>query len=454
MVVTPFYFRQRRVQLLFTVLVILAFFLLLNSFQNLSFTRLSVKVPEEYNEKEPGSFVKYVYPFPSNDSYCRFNYALPKQFTFDKWDLTGTPEFDIDSSFVVLYNVIQSTFTDTQPFVTYATQLTRDFAVYVTEVVRYWEGPISIAAYIPDGNPQAILQQFLQFCYCIPEMSKVSLHLVFKKEIEDVINSFNFELYVPPANCDIQSFVKLVSGQTLSNNNSVKTKSSDNDSWYPINVGRNVARQAAFTDYVMVCDVELMPSHDLASRFMQMLDVEKCTSTECEKQVYVVPVFEVEASETVPRTKNQLISLLNQEKAVYFHRKICTHCQKFPGLERWMDSDSGDVIRPLLVTKREAPYHRWEPIYIGTKNEPLYHEKLSWEGFQDKMLQMLEMCLMNYKLVVLDGAFLVHWPGMKKVKVKHDSSRQRFKDMNQRQYNLLLKNMTARYPPNPQCRIK
>lgn len=38
--------------------------------------------------------------------------------------------------------------------------------------------------------------------------------------------------------------------------------------------------------------------------------------------------------------------------------------------------------------KREFPYHRWEPIYICTKQEPFYDERLSWEGLQDKMTQV------------------------------------------------------------------
>jgi len=45
--------------------------------------------------------------------------------------------------------------------------------------------------------------------------------------------------------------------------------------------------------------------------------------------------------------------------------------------------------QPLLVVRREFPYHRWEPIYIGTNEEPLYSEELTWEGQQDKMTQVL-----------------------------------------------------------------
>jgi N-acetyllactosaminide beta-1,3-N-acetylglucosaminyltransferase len=47
--------------------------------------------------------------------------------------------------------------------------------------------------------------------------------------------------------------------------------------------------------------------------------------------------------------------------------------------------------QPLLVVRREFPYHRWEPIYIGTNEEPLYSEQLTWEGQQDKMTQVIKL---------------------------------------------------------------
>lgn len=46
------------------------------------------------------------------------------------------------------------------------------------------------------------------------------------------------------------------------------------------------------------------------------------------------------------------------------------------------------MLQPLVIVRREFPHHRWEPVYIGTRNEPLYSEHLSWEGRQDKMTQV------------------------------------------------------------------
>ena len=40
------------------------------------------------------------------------------------------------------------------------------------------------------------------------------------------------------------------------------------------------------------------------------------------------------------------------------------------------------------IAKRHKPFQRWEPIYVGTNNEPVYDERVSWEGKSDKMTQV------------------------------------------------------------------
>lgn len=40
------------------------------------------------------------------------------------------------------------------------------------------------------------------------------------------------------------------------------------------------------------------------------------------------------------------------------------------------------------VGKRRGKYVHWEPIFIGTHQDPYYDERLSWEGKKDKMTQV------------------------------------------------------------------
>ena len=40
------------------------------------------------------------------------------------------------------------------------------------------------------------------------------------------------------------------------------------------------------------------------------------------------------------------------------------------------------------VGKRRAKFKNWEPIFIGTHEDPLYDERLTYEGRADKMTQV------------------------------------------------------------------
>lgn len=87
---------------------------------------------------------------------------------------------------------------------------------------------------------------------------------------------------------------------------------------------------------------------------------------------------------------NKLILSLHN---ILFYRFLCSHCQRFPGLTRWLIRPDPGKVKPLIITKREYPHHRWEPVYIGTQNDPFYAEEMSWEGRQDKMSQVHIACI-------------------------------------------------------------
>ena len=48
------------------------------------------------------------------------------------------------------------------------------------------------------------------------------------------------------------------------------------------------------------------------------------------------------------------------------------------------------------VGKRSGKFIHWEPIFIGTKSDPLYDERLSWDGRSDKMSQVQEHTELKY----------------------------------------------------------
>lgn len=84
----------------------------------------------------------------------------------------------------------------------------------------------------------------------------------------------------------------------------------------------------------------------LASGFLKMVEHYNKTNP---KEVFVVPIFEVEETESIPENKEELLKLLDVQKAVYFHELICKHCQKFPGIENWMASEYSDTIQVIIL---------------------------------------------------------------------------------------------------------
>ena len=86
---------------------------------------------------------------------------------------------------------------------------------------------------------------------------------------------------------------------------------------YPINVLRNVARSNAETYYVLASDIELYPSANLTHLFLDMMQKRRSLRNKRRMMVFVLPVFEVLANETVPTTKTQLVQGIGFKLFIY-----------------------------------------------------------------------------------------------------------------------------------------
>ncbi|XP_003424284.1 beta-1,4-glucuronyltransferase 1 [Nasonia vitripennis] len=384
---------------------------------------------------------------PGNLSYCRWQYGLPLSLSYLEQELIGSPESPAGGQNRVLPFVMRGE-ADTLPQVTLCSHASADQVYGVVELARRWEGPISLAVFAPGEDVGLAVRMLDRACRCEPAMSKVSVHLIFPRDRPAALTSSRSPATsLPSIRHSECGAVELQHSAGQANG----TERGRAGIAYPINVARNVARSLAPTQRILVSDIELLPSERLASRFSAML---KGRSPK-RAIAFVLPVFEVEAGERPPNNKRQLLAALRNGLAVYFHRFSCPHCQKFPGLSRWILRPDPGRVRPLIITRREYPHHRWEPIFIGTKHDPLYTEEMSWEGRQDKMTQMFEMCLMNYRLIILDGAFLVHTPGIKQPPQQQPqlSERQRaYERQNARIYQRVTRRLLKQYPANRRCK--
>ncbi|XP_050298081.1 beta-1,4-glucuronyltransferase 1-like [Anthonomus grandis grandis] len=393
------------------------------------------EIDDSNNDVMPAAFLNYRSPTSENKSYCKFSYGLPYSLTYLEEDMAYPPQGGKESTYRVLYNAIFAYNIENVSSITYATHLTANYGNFIPELLKRWDGLVTIAAFVPDVDSFYFLEQINQFCYCEPKMHRVSIHLVTQERLPFSKNDISFGR---PDSCLPKDSSQLV-----------LYKDFDNTVTYPVNVVRNVARVSALSRYVLLSDIELMPNKGLAKSF---LNFQENFNKTIEREVFVLPVFEVDEAESVPENKEELLRLIEDDKAIYFHGLVCQHCQRFPLFEKWLQSGFSDDIKPFVTVKRHDPYYRWEPIFIGTNEEPLYNEELTWEGLQDKMSQSLEMCLLDYHYTVLDNAFLCHWPGMKKKKPTKEEWRSKFITNNTETYKKIIRNLLERYDNIPECR--
>ncbi|KAK4310896.1 hypothetical protein Pmani_017576 [Petrolisthes manimaculis] len=364
--------------------------------------------------------------------------------TTQRPQIQGSPQLGMNGPYRVLYSWIPSSrmFTVNES-VTYSTHATPEMIHHVGELASRWSGPISVAVFAPSSDFCLAAARIAQLRACGPPAvrEQVTWHLFWPKDA--------------PPGADWRMVVEEVSDCDEDTTAAVRGYRVTEGIPYPVNVARNIARTASPTWFVLPSDVELYPSQGLAEQFLSLVKQDTWRLTTAWPRIFVVPVFEVATS--VPVTKEELIHQYMRHDAVYFHRHVCAHCQRFPAITEWVHRlGTPGSLQVFSVVKREFPYHRWEPIYICTKEEPMYDERLSWEGLQDKMTQMHELCLRNYSLVILDRAFLVHSPGIKrrtKNKGKVAAWREPFVAKNSKVYDdIIMEEMLKKFGPSEKCK--
>jgi hypothetical protein len=80
--------------------------------------------------------------------------------------------------------------------------------------------------------------------------------------------------------------------------------------------------------------------------------------------------------------------MLKNGTAIPFHKKRCPGCHNIPKSKEWIAAPETVGLHVFHIGKRTGYFVHWEPIFIGTHSDPLYDERLSWEGKSDKMTQV------------------------------------------------------------------
>lgn len=157
---------------------------------------------------------------------------------------------------------------------------------------------------------------------------------------------------------------------------------------YPINVARNIARENAQTHFVFASDIELYPSRYLINNFLEMVSRKSSLFSSSPPKVFTMPVFEIKEGVSVPDTKTNLLKLIKKKKAFPFHEQLCRVCHEIPMSKHWLEEKETSEMEVFAISKRTGSYRQWEAFYIGTNNDPLFDERLTWEGQSNKMTQV------------------------------------------------------------------
>ncbi|XP_043064722.1 beta-1,4-glucuronyltransferase 1 isoform X2 [Drosophila ficusphila] len=296
--------------------------------------------------------------------------------------------------------------------ITYTTHADYTFLDNLVPLLERWNAPVSIAMHAPGTDFQPTLDSIRYLRDCLPGSHLVRAYTTFHvyfgtKHIPKAVPKPH-EVLKTGYNCTLPPpYFNVSSGHLYKAQKKLL---------YPVNVGRNIARDSALTHFILASDIELYPNPGLVKKFLEMIARNEQYLRRKAPRVFPLAIFEVEENSPVPHDKTELQEFLRTGKAIPFHKRVCASCHGVPKSKEWMSANETDELSVFHIGKRTGYYVHWEPIYIGTHADPHYDERLSWEGKSDKMPQGYALCVLDYEFHILDNAFLVHKPGIKVLK--------------------------------------
>ncbi|XP_028132839.1 beta-1,4-glucuronyltransferase 1 [Diabrotica virgifera virgifera] len=318
------------------------------------------------------------------------------------------PKIQQRGDYWVLYNYIPAEVSHRcHESITYTTHADYSFMDNLVPLLERWNGPISIALHAPGTDFENTLESIGYLRDCTTPMVKqlVTFHIYFStKHVPKEVPKHD-NVFIETYNCSVVPPFLNVSSENM--------YKAQKKLLYPVNVGRNVARETAQTHFILPSDIELYPSPSVIEKFLAMIAENSGPLQNKHSKVYPLTIFEVSANQQVPENKTQLREMLANGTAIPFHKKLCPGCHTVPKAKEWQSANETQGLHVFHVGKRNGKFVHWEPIFIGTHADPLYDERLSWEGKMDKMTQGYALCVLDYDFMILDNAFLVHKPGIK-----------------------------------------
>ena len=129
---------------------------------------------------------------------------------------------------------------------------------------------------------------------------------------------------------------------------------------------------------------------------------------------------------------------------------MCLECHRIPSPDVWLNDTDYSNMKVIATTKRQKSFYHWEPFYVGTNNDPLFDDRITYERSSDKMSQAYSMCLMDYNLNILSNGFLVHKNGIKTAK---EALQPGFNEGREFLMKVVLPEVNSKYGEREGCRM-
>ncbi|KAF6728255.1 Beta-1,4-glucuronyltransferase 1 [Oryzias melastigma] len=347
-----------------------------------------------YSELFGGSASKKNAPPEKNTRKERLRYSLS----------TGGI-FDSSGQYRVYKNLIKSDFTTNQisgsdlnsNVLALATHTTINNLHHLESLLERWQNPLSVAifAHGDDVKFATALVYALSF-FCPHIQALVDFHLVCLSEEMASFPEQDREHFVGLEDCPS------VYSRLETHRDKYKNYDINGNVSYPNNLLRNIARSGTESSYILVIDIDMMPSADLHQQFLTMVMKRQPTSDE----VFVLPAFEIRHARKIPANKAELVQLYQVGEVRPFYEELCPRCQAPTNYSQWVNNHVRGT-GTLEVAYTLTWVDPWEPFYIGPRTVPLYNENFKQYGF-NRISQACELHVAGYKFSVLSSAFVVH----------------------------------------------
>ncbi|CAH1791489.1 unnamed protein product [Owenia fusiformis] len=259
--------------------------------------------------------------------------------------------------------------------ITLVTQVSADRLYMLNDVLPYWDGPVSIAIYIPASESLSD-KQIYDDNYLIRKLKTLTQRC----EITILYGAYYMEKY-------------------------------------PINTLRNHAMRRVQTEYLLLTDADFLPSINFQrhakleiirlKNILNQADTDNTYTTNLDKTAFVAPAFEYLKnpfkSNNLAKSKVELRKLYNTQSGIRIFNGERSDNHKATNYEKWFKTSHSYEVTDYQI--------KYEPYVVLRKHNqlPLYDERFVGYGM-NKVSYLMELKAAGYTFVVLPNCWVSHIP--------------------------------------------